>query len=185
MENYFNEREDFRAVMLQTLKIRFPRMVWRQVVSVLGKEQTRVLFNLMKTDNFYLLFMVNPKVPDDVRVYCEDLFENPLLTKAMNVFRVAKIQSYLTISELSGEMREFLEALFYYLKVSCNNCGCCCDDFIRAQKHFQQEEVLFMQNVEQLSAAEKDLLIAVMVLAIEEFSQASFDKAIKLCGLTA
>ena len=185
MENYFNEREDFRAVMLQTLKIRFPKMVWRQVVHILGKEQARVLFNLMKTDNFYLLFMVNPNVPEDVKDNCDDLFENPLLAKAMNVFRVAKIQSYLTITELSVGMRSFLEALFYYLKVSCNNYGCCCDDFVRAQKHFQQEEVLLMKNVEQLSVAEKDLLIAVMVLAIEEFSQASFGKAMKLCGLTA
>ena len=183
--NYFKQREEFRVVMLQTLKVRFPKMAWRQVSEILGKEQTRVMFNLMRGDYFYLLFMVDPKLPEDVEKDCEDLFENPKLAKAMNAFRVAKIKSYLTISKLSDRMRAFLEALFYYLKVSGNNCGCCCDDFIRAQKHFQQMEQELFVNLETVSEVEQDLLVTVAVLALEEFSQASFNKVMEICGLTA
>lgn len=180
-ENYFKQREDFRVVMLQTLNIPFPKMAWRQAVKILGNEQTRVMFKLMKSNHFYLLFMVDPQLPDDVKTECEYLFENPNLAKVMNAFRVAKVQSYLTISGLSAEMQSFLEALFYYLKSSCNNQGCC-DDFMRAQKHFQQVERELFENVGKLSDAEKDLLITVVVMAVEEFSQASFDKVLEFCS---
>ena len=98
--NYFKQREDFRVVMLEALKIRFPKMAWRQVLKILGKEQTRVMFKLMKSNHFYLLFMVDPVLPDEVKTECEYLFENPKLAMAMNAFRVAKVQSYLTISSL-------------------------------------------------------------------------------------
>jgi len=180
--NYFKQREDFRVVMLQALKIPFPKMVWRRVLRILGEDQTRVMFKLMKSNHFYLLFMVDPQLPDDVQIECEYLFENPNLVKAMNAFRVAKIQSYLTISALSTEMRALLEALFYYLNASCNNCGCC-DDFIRAQKHFQQMEDELFRNIENLSEREKELLITVVVMTVEEFSQDSFKKIMEICGL--
>ena len=180
-ENYFKQREDFRVVMLQALKIPFPKMVWRQAVKFLGHEQARVMFKLMKGNHFYLLFMVDPQLPDDVKTECEDLFENPNLAKVMNAFRVAKVQSYLTISGLSAEMQSFLEALFYYLKASCNGYGCC-DDFVRAQKHFKQIEHKLFENAEKLSDAEKDLLITVVVMAVEEFSKDSFDKTVEFCS---
>ena len=182
--NYFKQREDFRVVMLETLKIRFPKMAWRQVLKILGKEQTRVMFKLMKSNHFYLLFMVDPVLPDEVKTECEYLFENPKLAMAMNAFRVAKVQSYLTISSLSDELRAFLESLFYYFKASCNNYGGC-DDFVRAQKHFQQVEANLFENVENLSEAEKELLITVTVMALEEFSQDSFNKVMEMCGLSA
>ena len=185
-KNYLNVREDFRAVMLKTLGISFPRMVWRHVLKILSKEQARTLLDVMKSDDFYWLFMVSPNLPDDFNPKYLEIFENPKLAEVMNVFRLAKIQAYLqNRNVLSIEMQDFLEALFCYLKSFASSSKCCCENFIKAQQHFQQEEISLLQKVDTLSEEEKDLFVFVAVIAIEEFSQPSFEKIMSLCGLTA
>ncbi len=187
-QNYLNVREDFRVVMLKALNISFPRMSFRYVLDILGNEQARVLLEVMKSENFYLLFMVNPEVPKDIKQEHLDLFEHPSLMRVMNVFRVAKVRSYLDDTiELSQEMRDFLQATFYYLNSSCLEAGerksCCNENFMRAKKHFQQEEISVIRNWEQLSQKDRQLLIEVVTLVVEEISQESFDKILRICGL--
>ena len=181
--NYFKKHEEFRVVMLQTLDITFPKIVWRQVVQFLGNKQARTLFDLMKSSNFYLFFMVNPVLPEDVKSDYEDLFENPYLFKVMNAFRVAKIKSYLEMKNLSSRLRDFLEALLCYLKASGSNCGCCCDNFIRAKEHFKQAESRLVRGLKSLSVEERDLLTIVTVLVVEEFDETSFSKILEMNGL--
>ena len=46
--NNFEEREKFRIKIWKDLNIVFPKMAFRQVVGLLGEEQTRVMFDLLK-----------------------------------------------------------------------------------------------------------------------------------------
>lgn len=182
--NNFEKREEFRVKMWKGLNIVFPKMVFRQVVDLIGETQTRVMFDLLKNQKFaYWPFVIAPNLPEDMEPQYRCLFENPKFMIAVNALRIAKIETYVE-NRWSAELRDFLEMLLHYLKAT-EKCfrmnlsnkvsNCALGEIQRAKTQFQQVEESFMQRLMFLPLEEKYIVCCVAALCLEELSEKSLD----------
>lgn len=178
----FKYREKFRIRMWEALNIGFPKLAFRRVVSLLGENQARLLFDLLKNKEFsYLPFVISPELPQDmVQKYCE-LFENPKFIVAVNVLRIARIEAYLT-DGLSVPLKDFVAVLLRYLRATekCYQMNladrvsiCSRNAFHEVKEQFRKEEEFFMEKAEFLPLDEKYVICCISVLCLEELSDKS------------
>ncbi len=187
--NNFVSREKFRVQMWKDLNIVFPRIAFRNVLNLIGEEQTRVLFELLKNRKFaFLPFVIAPNLPDDMEPKYRALFENPQFMVVVNSLRIARIENYVE-NRWSVELRDFLAVVLYYLKttakcyqmnLSNKVSNCALGEIQRAKNQFQQAEISFMKNVEFLPLDEKYVVCCVSALCLEEFSDKSIAELKKI-----
>ena len=187
--NNFVSREKFRVQLWKDLNIVFPKIAFRSVLNLIGEEQTRVLFDLLKNRKFaFLPFVIAPDLPEDMEPQYRKLFENPQFMAAVNSLRIARIENYVE-NRWSVELRDFLAVVLYYLKTT-DKCyqmnlsnkvsNCALGEIQRAKNQFQQAETTFMKNVEFLSLDEKYIACCVAALCLEEFSNNSIAELKKI-----
>lgn len=189
--NNFEEREKFRIKIWEDLNIVFPKMAFRQVVGLLGEEQTRAMFDLLQSKDFsYLAFVISPELPPDMEPKYRELFENPNFMIAVNVLRIAKIETYVS-DNISVELRDFLEILLHYLheiekcfrmNLSDKVSNCVVGEIRKSKEQFRRAENTFMKNVKYLPFNEKYVCCCIGALCLEELSGRSFLKLEEIFG---